>query len=268
MASTAPTTTAVLSGRSMHRPPPLSFEVLTDDADKRAALRLVADSIAQQQQLASRAVIFHPLCLAALVLAAALLVWLPISRRSDVGTILLTLSGLLIGYLTVVRYFTSRYIVLAEAFAWKRFLAGPQGRQDMVLAARLGNELIAALVLRIEPPSASGTRRRREGVGSGRVRAWTTKLKYRNQGIGRDLLRLAVVVTRTACGTEAPLSFDPHHANSARPLHPTFNQPFKVGEARAVQALAEAKREPAVRAAIQSRGNWRNHWDGVQDGQR
>ncbi|HQR91561.1 MAG TPA: SLC13 family permease, partial [Caulobacter sp.] len=48
-------------------PPPLTYEVLTSDDAKRDALQLVADSIAQQRQVASLAVIFHPACFVAVV---------------------------------------------------------------------------------------------------------------------------------------------------------------------------------------------------------
>jgi hypothetical protein len=44
--------------------PPLTTTLATTTEDKIEALRLVADSVAQQRQLASKAVILHPLTIA------------------------------------------------------------------------------------------------------------------------------------------------------------------------------------------------------------
>ncbi|POR31664.1 Acetyltransferase, GNAT family [Tolypocladium paradoxum] len=219
--------------------PPLSFAVAATDDDRRDALCLVADSIAQQRQTASLAVISHPVCLAALALACSL-AWRHNAR--DYGTALTAVSGLAIAYLAAVRLFTSRYVALAEDFKWRAFIAAPDGREDLVVAARFGTELIGTLVLRLQPPDARQHQQSLAG-GRGLIRAWTTKLRFRNKGIGADLLRFAVVATRSACGDAAEVAFDPHHANSALPLNHMFNRPFRIRDAKAARALAHALRD-------------------------
>ncbi|OAQ79390.1 acetyltransferase, GNAT family [Purpureocillium lilacinum] len=260
-------------------PPPLTYEVLTSDDAKRDALQLVADSIAQQRQVASLAVIFHPACFVAVVVACTL-AWRHNAAR-DVGTAMTACSGLVIAFLAAVRLLTSRYVNIAEAFRWRDFIAPPApGRaEDLVLGARFGEELIGALVLRLVPPadgdeggrqadpsssSTPSTRSKRKsaknkklqqgekggapqaggGGSGGLVRAWTTKLRYRGRGIGGDLLRFAVVTTRSACDDDsATVSFDPAHANSALPLPSMFNRPFRTRDDKARRALAHALRD-------------------------
>ncbi|KAJ6442820.1 acetyltransferase [Purpureocillium lavendulum] len=259
-------------------PPPLNYEVLTDDDDaKRDALQLVADSIAQQRQVASLAVIFHPLVLVAAVVGCTL-AWRHNAAR-DFGTALTACSGVAIAALAAVRLLTSRYIHLAEAFRWRDFIAPPPDAarrdEDLVLVARFGEELIGALVLRLKPaassssstsPSSSATtsaatpttrgkkkqqqqqkqQKQQNSLqgGSGAIRAWTTKLRYRGRGIGGDLLRFAVMTTRSACDDDAaPVSFDPAHANSAMPMPDMFNRPFRSRDDKARRALAHALRD-------------------------
>lgn len=262
-------------------PPPLTYEVLTSDDAKRDALQLVADSIAQQRQVASLAVIFHPACFVAVVVACTL-AWRHNAAR-DVGSAMTACSGLVIAFLAAVRLLTSRYVNIAEAFRWRDFIApaAPGRAEDLVLGARFGEELIGALVLRLVPPAAGGDEGSRQaepssssstpstrsksksgknkklqqeekggalhaggGGSGGLVRAWTTKLRYRGRGIGGDLLRFAVVTTRSACDDDsAPVSFDPAHANSALPLPSMFNRPFRTRDDKARRALAHALRD-------------------------
>ncbi|ODA79370.1 hypothetical protein RJ55_04963 [Drechmeria coniospora] len=233
--------TTMVPDTAEQEPPPLSYEIVSSDDDKRDALKLVADSIAQQRQLASLAVIFHPVCFVALV-AACVAAW----RHSahDLGTAVISTSGLVIAYLAAVRMLTSPYISLAEEFRWREFIAGPDGGDDdLVLAARFGDDVIATLVLRLEPAAPTGTRSQKGSPAArgGLIRAWTTKLRYRTKGVGADMLRFAVATTQSACADdEARLTFDPHHANSAMPLHGTFNRPFRSRDEKARKALAHA----------------------------
>ncbi|KAF4505488.1 hypothetical protein G6O67_007432 [Ophiocordyceps sinensis] len=223
-------------------PPPLSFEVVSSDRDKRRALRLVADGIAQQRQVASLAIIFHPLCFVALGVACTL-VW----RRNspDLGSALMALSGLVMAYLAAIRLYTSPFLRLAENFSCHSFLAAPEGYQDLVLVARFGGEIIGTLVLRLPPrPGAkAGQSSLKVDAGGGVIRAWTTMLRYRNKSIGADLLRFAVAVTRSACGDDAPVSFDPDHANSSLPLLRIFSRPFRSRDEKAAKALETALRD-------------------------
>ncbi|PHH76719.1 hypothetical protein CDD82_3871 [Ophiocordyceps australis] len=241
-------------------PPPLTIDTLDTQDDRRDAMALVADSIAQQRQVASLAIIFHPFCLASLVAACAF-VW---RRNSDLGTSLTAVCGLVMAYLAAVRLVTSRFIGLAEDFRWLSFLSAPETdgtpNQDMVIAARFGDELIGTLVLRLipsstlhhaadaasqhnmttKPPACNKTPNYTLEGGSGLIRAWTTKLRYRNRGIGADLLRFAVAATRSVCGPTAPVSFAPDHAHSALPLPAMFSRPFLARNQKAATALQHA----------------------------
>ncbi|KAG6249384.1 hypothetical protein E4U23_002207 [Claviceps purpurea] len=227
--------------------PSLTFHVLTDEIEKQDAMRLVTDSIAQQRQVASFSVIVHPVCLAGLVAGCASIYSLHAKR--DLGTALIMMCGLAIAYLAAVRLLTAQYIRLAEGLKWKQWITRPDGNEDYVLAARFGNEIIATLVLRIvasgAPAAASrSTKKTRPSSlakgGSGIIRAWTTRYKYRGKGIGGDMLRLAVLTTRSKCGQDARVSFDPAHANSARPLPDLFNRSFTKREERALLTLENA----------------------------
>ncbi|KHN95980.1 acetyltransferase, GNAT family [Metarhizium album ARSEF 1941] len=221
--------------------PPLTFSVVTREVDKQDAMRLVADSIAQQRQTASLAIIFHPACFAGLAAACAAVY--RHNARGDFGTALVTLCGLVLAYLAGVRLLTADYIRLAEGLRWKEWIAGPDGREDHVLAARFGDELIATAVLRLVAAAGPNKKTRPSSLrrgGSGVIRAWTTKYRCRGKGVGGDMLRLAILTTRSICGEGAQVTFDPDHANSARPLHNMFNRPFVRRDERAKEALAHA----------------------------
>jgi len=242
--------------------PALSLDVLTTRADKADALRLVADSIAQQRQQASLHLIFHPLCLA--VTAVALAVGYRIFRDRDGGTALITFVSLtVVTHLVAVRWATSGYLDAAEAISWAWLAAGHVGgAEDVVLGTRWGRDLIGAVVLRLEPAppgsssgSSGGGRRRHRGGnggngsggssgsnnhlrgGRGVIRAWTTKLQYRGHGVGGDLLREAVRHTRERCGRDAEVGFALEHANSKTVLPEVLNGPFRKREIRAAKAL-------------------------------
>ncbi|TPX06948.1 uncharacterized protein E0L32_011093 [Thyridium curvatum] len=267
MEQPAPAALASGSSSDSHPPPlpnmddipPLSLEVLTDRNDKVDALRLVADSVAQQRQQASRDLVTHPLCLAALTAVAAAahqLVWVARAHR-DVGVGLALLSGLLMTYLLAIRYVTAPYLKRAEdmKYAWLVSDDAP-GAEDVVIGTRYGGEIIGACVLRLEPNLAglpgsgsggSGTKRRTRGGGGGGsaslkggrgvIRAWTTRLRYRGRGVGADMLHEAVRVTRERCGRDAEVGFAREHANSEMVLPEMFNGSFRRRERRAARAL-------------------------------
>lgn len=236
--SSAPSVTKQDDGEEVL--PSLTFGLLTNEVEKQDAMRLVTDSIAQQRQVASFSVIVHPACLAGLVAGCASIYRL--NAKRDFGTALIMMCGLVLAYLAAVRLLTANYIRLAESLKWREWIASPNGNDDYVLAARFGDETIATLVLRLVAPAGSTKKTRSSSVkgGSGVIRAWTTRYRYRNKGIGGDMLRLAVLTTRNKCGDDARVSFDLEHANSARPLHDMFNRPFMKREERASLALEHA----------------------------
>lgn len=222
--------------------PPLSLDVLTSRDDKVAALKLVADSIAQQRQQASSSLATNPLLLSFLVASLAILyryTWT--SHIPDLGTAMMLASGLIMTYLLGIRHLTSGYLSAAESLNWD-WLVDENGEEDVIIGTRFGTELIGALILHVEPNISFGNGKKKKGSismkgGKGVIRAWTTKLKYRGKGIGGDMLREAVRITTQRCGRDAEVGFALSHANSAKVLPDVFNGVFRKGEIRAARAL-------------------------------
>ncbi|KAF4987051.1 hypothetical protein FDECE_15629 [Fusarium decemcellulare] len=222
-----------------HDVEPLSLEVLDKPQDKVEGMRLIADSIAQMRQRASLNLVFHPLCLAGLSAALAAIYHLGGVSRLDPGLGMTVSCGVIMSYLMGIRYLASGYISLAERLRWN-WLRSDDGEEDTLLAARLNDDIIGTLVLRLEPNPVSGHRRRRSlslRGGKGVIRAWTTNLHYRGKGVGKDLLHEAVRVTKERCGKDAEIGFAQEHANSAMLLPGIFNAPFRRDEVRATRAL-------------------------------
>ena len=214
----------------------LSFEVLTRPADKIDALNLIGDSIAQQRQVSAQNIIFNPVCLAALVGVLAITHVALGIEMEDYGRILMTYSSIVLTYLLAIRYVTSSYISIAEDMDWNTWLKGPGDKDDTILGARYGAELVAALVLRLpNKHNAQGN--------VALIRAWTTIRRYRGKGLGGDMLRDAVKLVRKTKGRGCEIKFAEDHANSKMPLPPFFNAPFKARETRAAKALNKATAE-------------------------
>ncbi|CAN8102166.1 unnamed protein product [Discula destructiva] len=238
--------------------PPLSLDLLTSREDKVDALKLIADSIAQQRQRAAYSLILHPLPLAGLALALAVVYQFAWSR--DYGLIMTLTAGTLMAYLAAVRFATAGYLQLAEELKYdflKNSDSSPGSTslatdEDLVLGTRYGNEIIGALVLRLEPGVASSPPRNKKNNhhrshslrgGKGVVRAWTVRLRYRGKGVGADLLHEAVRVTRERCGRDAAVGFAAEHANSRMVLPEMFCRTFRKGERRAAGALEKVLAE-------------------------
>ncbi|KAK3988520.1 hypothetical protein QBC44DRAFT_329208 [Cladorrhinum sp. PSN332] len=243
--------------------PPLSLEILTEKSDKVAALKLVADSIAQQRQQAAYNAIFHPIpftCLLAVL--AAVYRYAPRLTPQydrDIGTTLMVIGGVVMAYLVGIRSFTSGYLRAAEAINWDWLQQSESGEEDVIIGTRFGREIIGAAVLRIERPrpgsadSGGAKRHRARGSlssfkgpgGKGVIRAWTVRLRYRRRGVGGDMLREAVRITRERCGKDAEVGFAKEHANSVMVLPEMFNKGFRKDEMRAARALEGAVAEVA-----------------------
>ncbi|ROW09794.1 hypothetical protein VMCG_02622 [Cytospora schulzeri] len=228
--------------------PPLSLDVLTARNDKVDALKLVADSVAQQRQRASFGLIFHPLLLSGLIAALAITYQFTWARKPkydrDFGIAMILFSGVIMAYLLAIRYATAGYIQMAEDLKWEWLVSPDTGDEDVVVGARFGSEIIGALVLRLETNPATTPRKKRGGHnhnhlkgGKGVIRAWTTRLRYRGKGVGADMLHEAVRVTREKCGKDAEVGFAAEHANSKMVLPEMFNRTFRKGERRAALAL-------------------------------
>jgi hypothetical protein len=230
--------------------PDLSLDTLVTEEEKDEGLHLISDAVAQMRQKAARAVLFHPLPLAGL--ASSLYVIYRLAAH-DPSRLLFASSTLIISYLFAVRYVTQRYDHLASSItrSWLRPMPDTSFTdEDIVLGARYENDtLVGALVLHLKPAVqvAGGHRRKASRTqhftlrgGTGVVRAWTTKLKHRGQGIGKDLLAEAVRITKERCGKDAEVGFAKEHANSTMILPGIFNGAFRRDEIRAAKALDAA----------------------------
>ncbi|KAI0525754.1 hypothetical protein F5B22DRAFT_251920 [Xylaria bambusicola] len=232
--------------------PPLTTGILEVQSQKEDAMRLIADSIAQQRQTSSYYLIFHPFLLPPLIAVLAGTYRYSWTYREDFGTSLITVCGVIMTYLLGIRYCTGGYIQAAEELRWSWLSPSSSpdpspSEQDLILGVRFGEQLIGALVLRLEPSPSSthtsgggGRRRSRTSLlrgGRGVIRAWTVKLKYRGQGVARDLLHEAVRLTRERCGRDAEVGFAAEHANSKMILPEAFNTPFRRSERKAAKSL-------------------------------
>lgn len=218
--------------------PPLTTRVLVAEPDKVAALKLVADSIAQQRQSASRAAIFHPLTIAVYIGLLAGVSQVLYKTREDLGIVATTGAGVTMACLILVRGLTSGYINLAEEMNWN-FLKvnNNEGEEDVIIGSRYGEEIIGALVLRLERNGNGGGKKGRKLGGKGVVRAWTVRIKYRGKGVGTELLEEAVRVTRERMGGSAEVGFAAEHANSKMVLPELFNGGFRKRETKAAKLL-------------------------------
>ena len=224
--------------------PPLTTTLATTTDDKIEALRLVADSVAQQRQFASKALIFHPLTIAVGVgLLAVVGQWLYDGTRSSYGVIATTYAGIVMAVLLGVRWASGGYIDLAEEVGtWKWFDQGSApGKEDDIIFSKFGEEVIGALVLRAVKSDdgsnvGSPRKKRQNNAGlKGVIRAWTTKYRYRRKGVGLGLLEEAIKVCADR-GWGGP-AFADDHANSGRVLPGVFNGGFERREKMARDML-------------------------------
>lgn len=166
--------------------PQLSTYTAESEDDRIDGLNLIADSVAQQRQVASRIMIFHPINLAIFgVVMAAVAQYM--RKNSDIFVFATTAGGITMTFLILVRWLTGGYIGLAEEIG-AQWLG-----DDRVIVAKWGEDVIGALVLGWADGDAAKKRGRRRR-GKAIVRGWTVKLKYRGKGVGEGLLEEAVKV--------------------------------------------------------------------------
>lgn len=206
--------------------PELSSYVATDEFEKREALKLVADSVAQQRQAANRALLSHPLNVAVVVGSLAFLARYMQNARYDWIATTLTCMGILMTAMAGCRYATQEYIRAAEDinFDWL-------GDAD-ILVTKFGDEVIGTVI--VEWVSGE-SRTKKKKAWKGFVRAWTVRLKYRHKGVGAALLEDAVSAAKKK-GAES-LEFAEDHANSRRVLPKLYNGTLNYYEAKAIEQL-------------------------------
>lgn len=185
--------------------PELHSYMARDETDKTAALKLVADSVAQMRQAANRALIFHPLNLALTVGVMTFVArWVYDAKRdwSLVGT---SCAGVVMAMLAGYRWCTQGYLHSAETIN-RDWIEGSD-----VIVTKFGDEIIGAVV--VDWISGENSRQKRKKAWRGEIRAWTVRLKYRGKGVGAALLEDAVKEARKKSAES--LEFADDHASKS-----------------------------------------------------
>jgi GNAT superfamily N-acetyltransferase len=190
--------------------PQLSTYTAETEEDRIEGLRLVADSVAQQRQVASKVMLFHPVSLAAYFVVVAIAAQYMLRWYEDKMMLVTTIGGISMTFLILIRWMTGGYIGMAEDINMDWL------GDDRLIVVKWGEDVIGSLVLGWADNDAAKKRGRRRR-GKAVVRAWTVKLKYRGKGIGEGLLEEAVKVAgeRGADG----IVFDADHASKFTCVH-------------------------------------------------
>lgn len=185
------------------------------NTEKLSALRLIADSVAQQRQQAVKAILANSYVMATLGLILALeAYWL------NAFVLLTTGTGTIMSVLVGIRWLTGGYISAAEQINWDWLTdttspvssstsnhshtysnGHKRGRsatieEPTLLVTKWGEEIIGALVIRV-------SKREKKGF----VRAWTVARRYRGKGVGKALLEEGVKLVMGKSGVKG-VEFD------------------------------------------------------------
>ncbi|KAI1610934.1 hypothetical protein EDD36DRAFT_307290 [Exophiala viscosa] len=232
--------------------PELSTKPAVSVDDKVDALHLLADSVAQQRQVASNFVIFHPLSIGTFILFFGMIYqYMYKGQRSDWFLIGSTSAGVLMSMLVTVRWLAGGYIDEAEKVGtWKWLDQGRDaenspavGEADEVLLSRFGDEVIGTVILRGERDTGASKKPRRNAPTTGVIRGWTVKRRYRGKGVGQGLLEDATKLCQNK-GWSGP-EFAEDHAHSKRILPSTFNSGFSKRDRKAHEMLEKVRDDMA-----------------------
>jgi hypothetical protein len=173
--------------------PDVQTSIASSEADRIAGLKLVADSVAQERQLASRAIISHPWFQAAVLAILAVLANFLVKSNdlADWAVFGTTSAGVVMALLVAVRWAVGPYIDQAENVNWEWL------GEDTVIITKFGATVIGAAVLGFDDEAKKGKKKK---SGKGVLRAWTVLLRYRKKGEGRMLLEEAVKLTKEKGG--------------------------------------------------------------------
>ena len=232
----------------------VTTSIATEREDLIAALKLIAESIAQERQVAARSIIHHWLSwvLMGIVFAGIFLVMY--NDPSDCGRIILTCTGALVVALLLIRNFVAGYLDLAENTGTWKWLYGPDESEnirtaekwrnyrlpkkhqrdferayDIVVIVRYQSAVIATLVLRVvrcdQPNSNSDMQSTAPQRPMGQnhaafIRALTVACRYRYLGLGGALLRVAVMLREE--NNWKSIEFADRHAMSPQVLPKHF----------------------------------------------
>jgi ribosomal protein S18 acetylase RimI-like enzyme len=193
--------------------PALTTYVATEPDDVVPALKLVADSVAQQRQIAARILIFHPLNWAVMIAAFAGMLQFLYKDSSDLALVFTTSAGMLMAGFAAVKWMSSGYIDFAESINWNWLVA-----DDQVLITKFGDEVIGTCILGWEKGEGRGNRRKTWGKGV--IKGWAVRMRYRGKGVGSALLEEAVKVVEKKGGDEIIFA-DDHASRFLFPHIPT-----------------------------------------------
>lgn len=234
--------------------PQLNTFKARNDEDIAAALRIVSDGVAQQQQLAVKSIITHPA-----VVGTSIMIFLTIAKLLYTGVpsdfvLMLALWTLcaLVGLVTI-KILVDGYIDLAcevGNMAWlsDNTVGVTPHRRDEVILTSMGDEIVGAVVFRLTKTAHSpqksphnsrshrSSRRKSSIRWTAVIRAWTVKHEYQCQGIGTTLLEETVQYAKLK-GLNGPV-FAEDHAASQMILPGIFNSKFRDRD-RWARALLE-----------------------------
>lgn len=239
--------------------PQLTTYTAETEDDRIEGLRLVADSVAQQRQVSSKVMMFHPVSLAVYFVVVAIGAQYMLRWYDDKTMLGTTIGGITMIYLIFIRWMTGLYIGLAEDINMEWL------GDDRMIVVKWGEDIIGSLVLGWADSDAAKKRGRRRR-GKAVVRAWTVKLKYRGKGVGQGLLEEAVKVAGEK-GADGIL-FDPDHASKSFlfvfPYNYRIDTDMGTDSKRVLPALfngfidkQEAKAEKALQKVADEKGNFR-----------
>lgn len=182
--------------------PDLKTYVAETEEDKLAALKLVADGIAQTRQTANRILMFHPVNFGIFLAFIAFVgQYLYKSRGSDLGIVITTSSGLIMAAMVTVRRYTNPYIALAEETHISML------EDSDVLVTKFGEEVIGTVIMGWVDGETKGKRRKWRAE----IKGWAVRLRYRGKGEGIALLQEAVNLAKKKDADG--ISFAPDHAS-------------------------------------------------------
>lgn len=246
--SPSPLSTSIPAEDPLAEIPPLTTTVLTDADERLEALKLVADSIAQQRQLSATSIIFSPLTIAVWFAVMGIVYQYLYTVRSDLALIFTTGAGLTMAMLVAIRGATAGYLSEAEKINWG-YLKNEGEDEDLLVGTKFGDEIIGALIIRIERGVGATKKKAKQAKGQGGkavIRAWTVKLRYRHKGIGTGLLEEAIRISRETLGRDAEIGFSADHANSKVLIPGVFTSPMKKRERDAIVMLEEIEKTGEV----------------------
>lgn len=182
--------------------PDLKTYVAETEEEKLAALKLVADGIAQTRQTANRILMFHPVNFGIFLAFIAFVgQYLYKSRGSDLGIVITTSSGLIMAAMVTVRRYTNPYIALAEETHISML------EDSDVLVTKFGDEVIGTVIMGWVDGETKGKRRKWRAE----IKGWAIRLRYRGKGEGMALLQEAVNLAKKKDADG--ISFAPDHAS-------------------------------------------------------